>query len=282
MKRKNILSISIILFFLTILSSCGFTNPMTPAGFEGYLIKKPYIFGKKEFFGTQIGQTSAGLSWRIFVINIDMRPTTKDEEFEVLSKDQLTLHFKSHLKISLKSNSIKDIVEKYGAEGWYERNLKQIFRSEVYTEVSKFNAFDSVEKRDEIGKVIFEKLKALCKNTPFIIETVVVGNIMPPKSVALAVEEKLRADQELMRKDKMIEIAKKDATIRIEEAKGIAEAQKIINTTLTQNYLQHEAIKTQEKLAGSPNTTFIYIPTGSNGIPIVNAINQPNNSKSEK
>jgi len=256
-----------------IISGCGCTNPMTPAGYEGYLFKKPYIFGKKEFYGTQIGQTSAGLSWRMFVINIDMRPLTKDEAFELLSKDQLKLHFKAHLIVSLKSGGIRDIVEKYGSEQWYERNLQQIFRSEIYNEVTRYNAFDSVEKREEIGHIVFEKLTKICLNTPFIIKTVVIGNISPPEAVAKAVEEKLKADQELIRKEKMIEITKKEAEIRIEEAKGIAEAQKIINATLTQNYLQHEAIKSQERLAGSPNTTFIYIPVGQSGIPIVNAIN---------
>lgn len=65
------------------------------------------------------------------------------------------------------------------------------------------------------------------------------------------------------------EIAQKDAEIKIEEAKGIAEAQKIINQTLTANYLQHEAIKAQEKMAGSPNHTTVYIPVGANGMPIV-------------
>jgi len=55
--------------------------------------------------------------------------------------------------------------------------------------------------------------------------------------------------------------------VRVEEAKGIAEAQKIINTTLTPNYLQHEAIKAQEKMASSPNHTTVYIPSGTGGIP---------------
>jgi len=269
---KSIITIIITICGL-IISGCGCTNPMTPAGYEGYLFKKPYIFGKKEFYGTQIGQTSAGLSWRMFVINIDMRPLTKDEAFELLSKDQLKLLFKAHLIVSLKSGGIRDIVEKYGSEQWYERNLQQIFRSEIYNEVTRYNAFDSVEKREEIGHIVFEKLTKICLNTPFIIKTVVIGNISPPEAVAKAVEEKLKADQELIGKEKMIEITKKEAEIRIEEAKGIAEAQKIINATLTQNYLQHEAIKSQERLAGSPNTTFIYIPVGQSGIPIVNAIN---------
>lgn len=65
------------------------------------------------------------------------------------------------------------------------------------------------------------------------------------------------------------QIAKRDAEIKIEEAKGIAEAQQIINKTLTTNYLQHEAIKAQEKMAGSPNHTTVYIPVGANGIPVV-------------
>ena len=60
-----------------------------------------------------------------------------------------------------------------------------------------------------------------------------------------------------------------DAEIKIEEAKGIAQAQKIINETLTTNYLQHEAIKAQEKMAGSPNHTTVYIPVGANGMPVV-------------
>jgi len=265
--------IVIILIIGLIISGCGLTNPMTPAGHEGYLYKNPYILGKKSFYDIQIGQTSAGLSWRLFVINIDMRPLTKDETFEVLSKDQLKLHFKAHLIVALKSGKIKDIVEQYGAEQWYERNLQQIFRSEIYNEVTRYNAFDSVEKREEIGRIAFEKLTKICTDTPFIIKTVVIGNILPPEAVAKAVEEKLKADQELIRKEKMVEITKKEAEIRIEEAKGIAEAQRIINSTLTQNYLQHEAIKSQERLAGSPNTTFIYIPVGQSGIPIVNSIN---------
>ena len=68
------------------------------------------------------------------------------------------------------------------------------------------------------------------------------------------------------------DIAKKDAEIKIEEAKGIAEAQRIINSTLTANYLQHEAIQTQLVMANSPNHTTVYIPSGPNGIPFVKTV----------
>lgn len=67
----------------------------------------------------------------------------------------------------------------------------------------------------------------------------------------------------------LIQVEQQKADIRVAEAKGIAEAQRIINATLTDRYLQHEAIQAQEKMVGSPNHTQIYIPVGTNGIPLV-------------
>lgn len=67
----------------------------------------------------------------------------------------------------------------------------------------------------------------------------------------------------------LIEVEKQKAEIREQEAIGVAKAQGIINATLTDRFLQLEAIKAQERMASSPNHTQIYIPVGQNGIPIV-------------
>jgi regulator of protease activity HflC (stomatin/prohibitin superfamily) len=99
--------------------------------------------------------------------------------------------------------------------------------------------------------------------------SLVVGNIDYPEIVAQAVEAKLAAQQLLEEKATQKQIAQRDAEIRIEEAKGIAEAQRIINATLTANYLQHEAIQAQQKMSNSPNHTTVYIPVGTNGLPLV-------------
>jgi hypothetical protein len=71
----------------------------------------------------------------------------------------------------------------------------------------------------------------------------------------------------------LIQNERQKAQIRVEEAKGIAEAQKLINATLTDQYLQHEAIEAQRGMANSPNHTQIYIPVGNNGIPLVKTVN---------
>src|SRR5436189_240149 len=71
----------------------------------------------------------------------------------------------------------------------------------------------------------------------------------------------------------LIEIEVKKAQIRVQEAKGIAESQKIIDTSLTTNYLQYLAIGAQREMAHSQNHTQIYIPSGANGIPLVKTLN---------
>lgn len=76
----------------------------------------------------------------------------------------------------------------------------------------------------------------------------------------------------IKQQEQLIKVETQKAEIRVEEAKGIAHAQQIINATLTDRYLQHEAIKAQERMALSQNHTQIYIPTGMNGIPIIKTI----------
>ena len=75
----------------------------------------------------------------------------------------------------------------------------------------------------------------------------------------------------------LVEVEKQKAEIKITEATGIAKAQEIINATLTDKYLQHEAIQAQEKMADSPNHTTIYIPSGQNGIPLVKTVDDTSN-----
>lgn len=83
----------------------------------------------------------------------------------------------------------------------------------------------------------------------------------------IAVNNKVIAQTE-----QLVNVEQQKAKIKIVEAEGIAAAQKIINATLTDKYLQHEAIGAQIKMAGSPNHTQIYIPSGNNGIPLVKTI----------
>jgi regulator of protease activity HflC (stomatin/prohibitin superfamily) len=201
-----------------------------------------------------------------------MRPVTKVEEFNILASDELNVAFRVESIMKPKKETCKVIVEDYGSTEWYERFIQKPFRAFVRDAVRTYNSRELKDKRIEIADAIRIEMKKHLKDSPFTTISLVVGNIDYPKVVTDAVEKKLAAQQLLEEKATQKEIAKQDALIKIEEAKGIARAQEIINKTLTPNYLQHEAIMAQLKMAESPNHTTVYIPSGPNGVPIVKMV----------
>jgi len=262
----SVVIIGIIALFS--LSSC--TNPNTPAGHEGYVFEQPRLFGAGGYRDTLKGPSNYGFSlWRNQVINIDMRPNTYTESFRILARDDLNINFNFHAILSIRPGTVQQVVESYGGENWYKRYVRETFRTYVRDAVQQYESRELKAQRENIAVEVSEKLREYLKSTPFSLTKVVIGNINYPEIVANAVEKRLAAQQLLSEKETQKEIARKDAEIRIEEAKGIAEAQKIINATLTANYLQHEAINAQLKMAESPNHTTVYIPVGTNGIPLV-------------
>jgi hypothetical protein len=270
MKKLIILVLISSLLFLS-----GCSNPSTPAGHEGYVKENPRIWGNGGYQGALKGPSNFGVSlWRNEVENVDFRPQTYAETFNILALDELNIAFRFQTIIKLKPGSIKSVVEEYAGSKFYSRYIREPLRAMIRKNVQVLDSRQVKEKRSEIASAVMAELHEYLLDTPFIAISGVVGNIDYPKVVTEAVEKKLAAKQLLDEKETQREIAKKDAEIRIEEARGIAEAQKIINSTLTQNYLQHEAINAQLQMASSPNHTTVYIPSGNNGIPIVNTLNK--------
>ena len=261
------------LLILSALALTSCTNPFTPAGHEGYVMEHPRVWGSGGFQGALVGPANYGVSfWRNEVENVDFRPQTYTESFNILAKDELNISFRFQTIIKVKAGTIKEVVEGYASSLFYKRYIREPLRAMIRESVQTLDSRDVKEKRQDIAKAVMEKLKIYLAKTPFVAMSGVVGNIDYPDVVTKAVEKKLAAKQLLDEKETQKEIAKKDAEIRIEEARGIAEAQRIINSTLTTNYLQHEAISAQSKMADSPNHTTVYIPSGANGIPLIGTL----------
>lgn len=116
-----------------------------------------------------------------------------------------------------------------------------------------------------------DKFKIVLDEKNVIVDKVLVRNITLPGTVEKAIQKKMESKQEEEKMEYKQNIAKKQAKIKEIEANGLAKAQKIINSTLSKNYLQHEAIQAYEKLANSKNTTFVIMPTSkeASGMPLI-------------
>ena len=261
----------------------GSSNPVTPAGYVGYLTQGA-VFGKTRFYGLQTGPTSPGRTWLLSVTNVSVTPYTYHEDFSgntsVLSRDNLKISFSVHLVWRVRSAAVKDFVEKFSTlyddrnpdrivQTAYANFLREPLRTYARDEIQRLNGLEIKDRITPVGEAISTRVLELTRDTPFLVTSVVVGNIQYPAEVADAVSAKMAATQVLERKQTEIAIEEREKQKRIVQAEGIARSMEIINTRLTSQYLQHESIEAQKAMVGSPNHTTIYIPVGPMGVPIV-------------
>jgi hypothetical protein len=273
-----------VLVVATLVWFMGSRNPITPAGYVGYLTQGA-VFGKARFYGLQKGPTSSGRNWLLHVVNVSVTPYTYTEDFtgnnSVLSRDNLRISFRVHIVWRVRESQAREFVERYstlygGGEGSdkivevaYTNFLREPLRTYARDAIQRLNGLEIKEQITPVGQAIYDRVLALTQSTPFEVASVVVGNVQYPEEVAGAVAQKLAATQVLERTQIEIDIAQAQARKRVVEAEGIAQSMLIINERLTGNYLQHEAIEAQKAMVGSPNHTTIYIPVGPMGVPIV-------------
>jgi regulator of protease activity HflC (stomatin/prohibitin superfamily) len=271
----------------------GSRNPYTPAGYVGYLTKGA-VFGRSAFYGVQKGPTSAGRTWLLDVTNVSVTPYTYSEEFTgehaVLSRDNLKISFAVHTVWRVDDQRIPLFMERYSttvANGDLEKSPDAIVKvayGHFVREPLRTFARDEVQRRDglvvkdeliAIGDAVLARIRRYADTSPFVVTSVVVGNVQYPSEVADAVARKLAATQELARKDTEIEIERKERTKREVQAAGIANAMQIIRGQLNGLYIQHEAIEAQKLMVNSPNHTTVYIPVGPMGVPLTGTFAAP-------
>jgi hypothetical protein len=270
MRRIIYIIVSAAFLMAATLGTGGCTNPHAPAGHEGYVFEDPRVFGQGGFRGAVQGPGNYGISaWRNRVVNIDVRPTTYTEEFSILVKDDLNVAFRVHAVMKVEQGQVQSVVEGFGSEHWYPRFIKEPFRTIVRQSVQEYASRELKAERDTIAASIETELSAYLEATPFAVIRLAVGNIDYPPVVSQAVEKKLAAKQLLEEKETQREIAQRDFLMIRRPPRSTPRNTLFPYTTLTSNYLQHEAIQTQRAMANAPNHTTVYIPVGTNGLPLV-------------
>jgi regulator of protease activity HflC (stomatin/prohibitin superfamily) len=258
------------------LTSC--TNEVTPEGYAGYVYHVPLFFGRAEYVGTLRGPTSTGVTWRQYVVNVDVRAKNYTEDFQVLSKDNLLVGFQAHARIAVRDGGIKQLIEEYGngevteKDGppqWFARSVRQPYRSAVRDVLYTYDAYDIQAKTQEIGTKVMERLQEELKDSPIELQAISIGNIAYPEAINAEIQQKLAAEQDLERMSREKQIAEQEAQIRVTRAKGRAAAQRIVNETLTPLYVQHEMLEGFRALSKSPRVTIVSAPQGDGSAPVL-------------
>lgn len=263
-KTTNIVGYLLILLAV-ILAISSFIR-VVPAGTVGVVD----LFGQVSDRARQPGLNFVIPFAKLEIMNV--KTEEEKEEMTVPSKEGLSISLEISILHRLSPDNAPTIYKTVGVD---YRNviIAPQFRSVCRGVTVNFEAKSLYTSgREEMSQKIHDELKGMLEQNGIILDKVLLRAIKLPDTVSKAIEVKLKAEQEAEQMKFVLEKETKEAERKVIEAGGIARAQEIINKTLTAAYLQHEAIQSQFKMAESPNHTTVYIPVGTNGLPMVKLV----------
>ena len=124
-------------------------------------------------------------------------------------------------------------------------------------------------KRDVIEQEILDEIQIVLKDQFLLVKRVLVEDVKLPSTIRIAIETKLKQEQESLEYEFRISKAKKEAERQRIDAEGKAIANKILSASLTEKILQEKGIDATLELAKSPNSKVVVIGSGKSGMPII-------------
>jgi regulator of protease activity HflC (stomatin/prohibitin superfamily) len=191
------------------------------------------------------------------------------ERIEAQTSEQLNVSLEVAILFRLDGAAAPELFQRLGSE----RNIKSsIVLNAMRNGVRDAVATKSINEifspnRREVAQDMHAEIQAKAGDRIQVVE-VFVRDIQAPPRVREAIEAKQEREQEVEQERFQTEIIQQRALQAIEEAKGTAEAQKIISEGLTPAYLTFHYI---EQLGTLPAGSVVYVPT-EGGVPLMRPI----------
>ena len=188
------------------------------------------------------------------------------EQIEAQTSEQLNVTLEVSIIFQINGGNAPSLYERIGSENEIKRQIvlnavRNGVRDAVATK--SINDIFSPNRRD-VADAMLTEIQAKAGDR-IQVQDVFVRDIQAPPRVREAIEQKLEREQQVAAEEFQTQIIQEQARQQAEEAKGIAEAQRIISEGLTQEYLTFFYI---EQLSQMPEGSLVYVPT-EGGIPLI-------------
>lgn len=206
--------------------------------------------------------------WNELII-FDVKEQTINETMDVLSKDGLNINLDVSIRFRPKYNNVGYLYKAFKTN-YIDDLVRPEVRSVVRQIIGQYTPEELIAtKRQEIETVIEESTRRRLDSNYVELRALLTRSIKLPESIQRSIQEKVAADQEAQKQKFLIEKAKLQADQRRIEAQGKADANQILNASLTTNILKEKGIQATEELAKSQNAKIIVIGGGDDGLPII-------------
>lgn len=191
------------------------------------------------------------------------------EKMKVLSSNGLDIQLDASAWYKPKYEELGKLHQEIG-ENYLDRIILPTIRSAARSVVGRYTPEQLYSsKRDAIQAEIFEETKKIVENQHIVLDEVLVRDVTLPPTIKEAIERKLRQEQESLEYEFRLEKASKEAERQRIEAKGKADANKILSASLTDKILKDKGIEATLELAKSQNSKVIVVGSGKDGMPLI-------------
>jgi len=191
------------------------------------------------------------------------------EKMKVLSSNGLEIQIDASAWYQPVYEELGELHQNLG-ENYLQRVIQPAIRSAARSVVGRYTPEQLYSsKRDAIQDEIFTETKKILEKQHVKLNEVLVRDVTLPSTIKEAIERKLKQEQESLEYEFRLVTAQKEAEKQIIEAKGKADANRILSASLTDKILQDKGIEATLKLSQSSNSKVVLIGGGKSGMPII-------------
>jgi prohibitin 1 len=230
------------------LASCTIVRPGEVGMIQriGVIKPKPILSGAKGFnpFTDKI-------------IKINVRVTEVYSQLIVPTREGLSINAELSLLYHVNADSIKKVYVMFG-QNYQEVAIMTNFRATTREITAKYYATELYStEREKIEQAIKQQMIDAVSKYGFVIDAVLLKDIVLPEQISKSIQNKVQAQQEAMQMEYVILKQQKEAERIVVEAKGIKQAQEIINEAMTPVALKYKYIDMMKGLTTSNNAKVI-------------------------
>jgi len=203
----------------------------------------------------------------IYVYNV--KEQNIEERMDVLDKNGLSINMDVSVRFNPKYDRIGYLHEKFG-EDYIRQLIIPESRSTVRRVAGRYTAEEIYStKRSELEAAIVSETMQVLGSNEIDMKALLIRSINLPDQIKIAIENKLKQEQEALAYQYKLEREKSEAERKKIAAEGEALANKIINSSLTPALLKMRGIEATIKLSESPNSKVVVIGSGKDGLPLI-------------
>ncbi|MCY4419313.1 MAG: prohibitin family protein [Cytophagales bacterium] len=201
----------------------------------------------------------------------DVTENKVEETMDVLDKNGLSINVDISVRFHPKYDKIGYIYETFQKDYVHRLVIPEV-RSTVRQVMGRYTAEEIYStKRPEVETSIRAETEEVLgvDGNHIVMRALLIRSIKLPEEIRLAIEKKLKQEQEALAYQFRLNKEKSEAERKRIAAEGEAVANKIVNSSLTPNLLRMRGIEATQDIANSPNSKVILIGSGKDGLPII-------------